>query len=200
MYESFLVAKSPSPELFISNISKEDEMSTGNYDLEAILCRLKKLEKQNRRFKFAGILVFFSLLVLGLAAWTQSEYYDYQGQFFLRDKLGNIRGALAYNAETNYGMLWLGKAGKNVGETKFSTIPDINLTYDDDGFPEMNIYDKLHNRRISTGFSTGHQPGLWLYDSRGETRAWLGLDQDGDPNLELYNAKGQLIWQAVDYE
>ena len=99
---------------------------------------------------------------------------DHQGQFFLRDKLGNLRGAFAYDPDLNLGKIMLGISGENKGNGVSGFNPTIILSHRNDN----------------------KEPFLGLYDHAGKQRVYLGVGSDGKTYFELYDSKGKMYWNA----
>ncbi len=174
-------------------------METDQAQYEAILMRLGTLEKQNRRLRFVGLVALLGILGLGTIAWTTMEIRSYEGQFFLRDQKGNMRGALSYEATQNFGTLWLGDVGENKEEGMFTARPDILLSYNaKTRLPFLSFRDKEGTVRAELGFATDGSTGLWLYDKDGATRANVGFTENTQkPNIWLYDENGKAIWKAI---
>jgi len=146
-------------------------MSDQTVHLAALVDRVEKLERQNRRWKHLGLLF---LLIAGSgfllaqvprkalsAAPTQAVQaatYDtlVVHRLELRDKAGKLRGVWAVEAD---------KAS-------------------------LDLYDTAGKRRAGLSV-TADGPGLWLYDPAGKIRADLGVEADG-PGLGMFDAAGEL--------
>lgn len=83
------------------------------------------------------------IFVLGTVAWKAAEeYYLYEGRFQIRDKTGNIRGGLTYNANTNMGYFYLGGTGESRTDGFVMTKPDVMIGYSESGNPNIYIFNK----------------------------------------------------------
>lgn len=156
----------------LQTIKSGVEMDTELDNLNAILNRLARLERQNRIFKHLGLVLVAGLLVLGTTAWRVADQYrDYNGQFFLRDAYGNMRGGFGYDSKTYLGQLFLGSPGAHTGPRRGEFRPklDMVLRYDENQLPELRIYDKNETTRGILGFSDDTKTcNLWLYDANGK--------------------------------
>ena len=109
-------------------------MASQTPDLQAVVERLGKVEKQNRRLKSVGIAVLVlvsAVLVIGQTVPKERILLEAEA-FILRDKNGNVRGGLL---ATGDGEASLSFADKN-GNVRAS------LTVYEDGSPELYFRDK----------------------------------------------------------
>lgn len=133
--------------------------------------QISRLEKQNRRLKF----VVLPIVAFMLIGWTVAkEYSTYEGQFFLRDKLGNMRGSLSYNPNNNLGQFALGISGDNNVDGTFRFISTITLGHRPDN----------------------QQPFLRISDQNGNMRVYLGVGSNGKTFLQLGDDNGDVYWSA----
>ncbi|MCJ7503363.1 MAG: hypothetical protein MUP80_09950 [Acidobacteriia bacterium] len=159
-------------------------------EFSAVLARLDKLEKQNRRLKRLALLC---LLIAGSgfllaqvprkalsAAPTQAVQaatYDtlVVHRLELRDKAGKLRGLWTVEAEAPFLELYdtAGKPRARLG---------VVLK-----FPAVMLYDAAGKLRAGLQVDDSG-PGLHLYDAALNTRARLGVDDDG-PSLWLQDAQ-----------
>ena len=154
--------------------STEQNTTREHGNMEAVLARLEKIEKQNRRFRFVGLVFLVGLLALGTISWKQKvEYERYEGQFLLQDKLGITRGGLLTVGKDKYGQLWLGTAGKNT-RGEYQAKIDVMIGYDDYGTPSFQFLDNNGKQRVVIGESRGGAFNIWLYNEKGET-IWTAL-------------------------
>ena len=135
------------------------EPSQAQYD--AILMRLGKLEKQNRRLKRIGIVVIIGFLALGTTAWTSVQERSYSARTFtVVDRHGGPRGM--WFAEGGATALLMGDIG--------GKSPVLLLGHDENNQPGIILSDAAGTSRAMLGFGDDKRTvNLWLKDERGKT-------------------------------
>lgn len=146
-------------------INNEARLSTT--DLET---RVERLEKQNRRLKY----VIMPMVALMLIGWNFAyDVIQYEGSFWVRDELGNVRATLTTDINTNLGMLTIGST-EETKDNKVSLRTNIELGY------------RADNR----------QPYIQINDKGDNQRVYLGIDADGKTVLQLLDKNGRVTWSA----
>jgi hypothetical protein len=86
------------------------------------------------------------------------------------------------------GILVLGTAAGTIAQQNSFSASNSSgsVKIDADGFA---MYDAAGNRRITIGFNSLNQPGIYLWDSGNVDRLGAYLTGDGDPVVRLTNAQ-----------
>ena len=158
-------------------------MTQETLDLRAVAERLDKLEKQNRRLKYAGaaaLLLVSTALVMGQAA-PVPETIEAR-MFIVRDADGTARAALTVT-ELGPSLVLYDADGKLRAE----------LTVMETG-PRLHLLDADGTMRAGLA-ATELGPGLVLYDAHGTMRVVLAGAEEG-LGLGLYDAHGNTLFSA----
>lgn len=152
-------------------------MDAQTSDLQAVVRRLDKLEKQNRMFRIAAIVV---AVLLGVAALLA-----------LMAALGRLN---AYVHHNTLDAVWF-----NAGHPKVGAGAVLGVLYEgteerEEGVPQLFLIDR--GTRQATLEIAGGTPALTLADEIGRPRAILSVQADGSPSLTFLDEEGQVIWQA----
>jgi hypothetical protein len=164
-------------------------MTEHTLDLHALANRMERLEKQNRRLKFMGILLLALGIIMGSLGIALSSNTPLYPPFFrakmivaeelnIVDKDSNIVAKLGIKDKTN----------ATIGGQKVVGAGGVTLL----------LSDKSNNKSISIGFSLG-AASITLYDENSKTgnvdTAILFIVSGGQPLLSFMK-NGQTIWQA----
>jgi len=156
-------------------------------ELTAVVARLEKVERQNRRLRGAGIAV----LVLAAAGLLMGQALPRQRtveaeEFLLRDANGRIRASLSV-FDGDPGLSLIDQAGK--------LRAGLSLV---DGDPLLNLKDEAGKSRASLSVFDG-TPGLEFRDQAGKPRAKLWA-VDGWPSLSFRDHAGnpRIVLDASD--
>jgi hypothetical protein len=154
--------------------------------LDTVIARLEKVERQNRRFKLAGVCLLIlgsSLLLMG--AFASPPRTVKAEHFTLLDPRGKARARLS-----------------TVGDSAVLSFHDqqgltrASFTVGSDGFPGLVFHDQHGEVRVFLGVVDG-EPVLGLRDHRGAHRAMVKLSQaDGAPLIFVTDTDGNTLWQA----
>jgi len=185
---------------------KEARMTDQPPELSAIVERLERLEKQNRRLKrggLAGLVLLASTLLAGFTVQRPAkpaavtETLEAQ-RFVLKNARGETRAQLACDKDNPHLALF-DTAGHVAAQLSASPVG-----------PSLTLYDAKGQQRASLGllFDTsslmlfnaegehraqlslmGDQPFLDLIDGTRDKRIRLGVDPDG-PSLQISDAAG----------
>lgn len=192
-------------------------MNNSASDLTSLAARVEKLERANRRLKWAACAALFAAILVGCAQRSNTVEAD---RFLLRDKQGRVRAEMAMSYDTgpngNPSLVLLDENGKErttVGAgyltsshddagnltishdnlKEFTTIDAGGLrTWQDDGKKDVTLLvDKLQ-------FSAGAGATARLEGGPGTAALWLfGHDEgggdiliDAKPAIELSDANG----------
>ena len=136
--------------------------------------RLEKLERQNRRLKFAGIVL---LLVIGSAALMAAKPAGPAGTTVQATKF-----------------VLMDSAGKEVAI----------LGMDTKDRPGLSIMDSSGKERAWLGFwggtgsttSKSSQPGVGFYDENNKERAWIGIADNSTPRAVLFDKDHKETWST----
>ena len=152
-------------------------MESGTTEWAAMMNRLERLEKQNRRFKQIGALALIlvgSVLLMGQAPITRTVEAN---EFIVKDANGKQRASLGLfgNQPT---LSLFGESGKV--QAALSVVA---------GFPSLILSDASGELRAMLGVRPDGQE-LALYDANGKLRAELSV-LFGRPELSLFDASGK---------
>jgi hypothetical protein len=151
-------------------------------DLAAVVERLEKVERQNRRLRGAGIAVLV-LAVAGLLmgqAMPRARIVEAEG-FVLKDAAGKV-----------WAKLDVFKDGPGLGLYDENGKPRAMLSAFKAG-PGLSLFDENGKTRTTLDvFKAG--PGLALRDENDKLRAGLVVGKDG-PGLALYDEAGKTVWK-----
>jgi len=146
-------------------------------DIESVLERLDKLERQNRRLKQSALAAFVVATALVTMYATQPVPQKITAhRFDVVDDSGKMRVAIS-NAE--------GRSGIALFDAQSN--PRASMTLDASGSPLMWVCDAGGKSRVSLGvFEDG--PSISLRNEKGKTH--IGLDPSGAPRITLADANG----------
>jgi hypothetical protein len=156
-------------------------MTAQTPDLAAVVARLEKVERQNRRLRGAGIAVLV-LAVAGLLmgqAMPRARKVEAE-RFLLEDETGKVRAMLMVDKD-GPGLFLYDENGK----TRFGA------SVDKDG-SGLGLLDENGNPRVALVVGTDG-PILTLTDENGKGRTTLAVPKKG-PKLALIDQNGKLIW------
>jgi hypothetical protein len=146
-------------------------MESETTEWAAMMNRLERLEKQNRRFKQIGALALIlagSVLLMGQAPVTRTVEAN---EFVLKDSDNKIRARMFLQPLPN-------------------AVP---FGADKDG-PVLTFYDAAGKRRVKIGLEDSRSPGLSVYDEKEEAKASLYAQSD-KAALDLYAPEsGSFSW------
>lgn len=153
-------------------------MTAQTPDLTAVVTRLEKVERQNRRMKVGGIMV---LLVAGVGllmgqAMPKATTVEAEA-FVVRDATGKQRAALHLAPDGGATLSLFDPAG----------IGRAALRVDREGSPDLTLIDQAATNRAVLRVGRNGSPGLALSDAAGKPRATLYVVSDGSGLLQLSN-------------
>ncbi len=147
-------------------------------DLQAIVKRLDRLERQNRRMKQAGILLLVivsAVLLIDLAA-PKSRIVEAE-KFVLRDSAGKPRGGLTVTEEGSALELY---------DTNQKLRVALGIP---SGMPNLTLNDANETGRVMLAIAPSGS-GLVLADRSGSFMAQLDVAEDGGTRLLLQDSQG----------
>jgi hypothetical protein len=151
-------------------------------DLAAVVERLEKVERQNRRLRGAGIAVLV-LAVAGLLmgqAMPRARIVEAEG-FALKDAAGKARATLAVVKGAPRLLLYDENGKTRVG---------LNMT---EAGPSLALADENGKGRVVLDVRKDGA-GLDLADENGKDRVVLEVRKDG-PKLLMYDEAGKTVWK-----
>jgi len=173
-------------------------MPSDELELTALVERLEKVERQNRRMKFTGavVLVLASATLLMGQAPPKRRVVEAE-EFVLRDESGVKRGALA--------VLPGGAAGLAISDR--SGEPRASLTVYQGGEPVLTLSDKDGKSRASLVLLADGSPSFYLKDQGGKVRSAMGaisiqamqtgeITQRSESSIVLFNKDGKAVWKT----
>ena len=153
--------------------------------LHTIVLRLEKLEKQNRRFKRAGLCALVVAVAILLTGQAVPRNHTIEAQLFLiKDVNGKMRASLGMDtvADAPYLKLYDANEKSRVVIEAYPRQPNLWLSGAD---------EKMRAVFATAADSTG----LELFDTSGNIRANLQVDQNGTL-FEMLDAEGRTLWSA----
>lgn len=160
--------------------------------------RLDRLERENRRFKKAGmatLAVITAVVLMGQATAKKAINIFMSEEFVLRDTSGKIRGVLSVVEDEPY--LTLYDKDKKIRFAVRAAADKVSLVVKGKdqksgvrltvagGSTKLLINDKDGNPRTEIGLKSDGSPFLRLYDKGRKLRAGLGVGGDGSVVLLL---------------
>lgn len=158
-------------------------MTQGTLTLSAVGGRLERLEKQNRRLKYAGaaiLLLISAVLLMGQVAPVPEGIAA--REFIVLDAYGTPRAILT--ATESGGGLSLHDPDGNVRALLISSEEGTVLT----------LFDADGTERVMLEATEGG-PGLYLRDANENLRVGLALIE-AEPALGLFDRQGNIVFSA----
>ena len=173
-------------------------MPSDDQKLTALVERVERMERQNRRIKFSGAVVLVlaaGTLLMGQAS-PMRRVVEAE-EFVLRDESGVKRGALA--------VLPGGVAGLAISDR--SGEPRVSLTVYHGGEPVLTLSDKDGRSRASLVLLPDGSPSFYLKDQSGKVRSVLGaislqamqtgeITQRSESSIVLFSKEGKAVWKT----
>ena len=145
-------------------------------DLTAVVARLARVERQNRRLKIGGILVVVVTSAGLLMGQAMPKATTVEAETFLvRDATGKQRAALRMAPEGGVALSLFDPAG----------IGRAALRVDREGSPDLTLFDSAAKVRALLRVERTGLPGLVFFDEAGKARATLYVESEGSAVLQL---------------
>jgi hypothetical protein len=169
-------------------------------ETDSLDVRLGRLERQCRRWRWAGlifaIIVGTPVLAL-LVAFVTLDGTREAKRVLIRDKDGRIRIDMGTWKDGTPRLLFAGASGKPRLEIRVGTdeAPMMEML-DESGKvrlsmvvgkegPTLNLNDKEEKARLTMMSAGDSMSGVVLYDMRGKLRAMLSIEENGSPVLRF---------------
>ena len=154
----------------------------------AIVTRLERLERQQRRWRALAIVAALGVTTLGLMGQRYAGRTVEAERFVLRDAEGRARAELLMvdNKEQSVALRFKDADGNprlTVGTENGAALLVLN---EQGGKLRAGLVTLPHGA-----------PGLNLYDSSGKPRAELSLNRDGAPALTFNDRDGFATWKTT---
>ena len=152
-------------------------MSSPTPDWTAVVARLEKLERQNRRMKQAGavaLILAAAVLLMGQAPATRTVEAN---EFVLKDSSGTVRGRFSTYEQNTH--LWLYDAN---GKSRMWLHVGGLVLWDNDG-------------KTRAALSMNEEETILDLVGTNGSGAHLGIDVDG-PGLILSDKDNKVLWKA----
>jgi hypothetical protein len=185
-------------------------MTTQTADLAAVVGRLEKIERENRRLKYAGVVVLLLAaagLTMGQASPT-SKTVEAEA-FVLRDPSGTERAAWHLSPEGGAALTFFDQAKKPRAQVRVDRdgAPGVllfdqagngraMLRADRDGAPHLTLTDQAAQTRSLLRVEANGSPGLIFFDQGGKSRATLYVVSDGSATLQLSDKAERVFWRV----
>jgi hypothetical protein len=187
---------SPLPEINLAYASTDSR-------LDSLTARVAGLERSNARLQALTIAACVGCVVaLGLAVSpplpapipipatpaprpVAGGIVEMRG-LVIRDEAGRIRATLGYEGDKSAGLtLYDPVGGKPVSDYKVLSNTDIA------GVASLNFYYANGGEALNIGGGGGRsiEPGMEMYDAKGDVRVQFGILLEGSPNLSLLHSK-----------
>jgi hypothetical protein len=180
-------------------------------DLSFVMQRMEKLERQNRFFKIAVLLLLIAVASVFLVAARPANVVTAE-RFVLQDASGKTLATLGVDtdglpglsikdATTSKERAWLGLWNKgqevSLGFFDQNSKERSRLGILANGITRLNIDDDNGKLRAWIGQSGGgKESGIGFYDGAEKERAWFGIAQGTSPRVILYDPSHNESWYA----
>ncbi len=162
-------------------------MTTQTADLAAVVKRLEKVERQNRRMKVGGIIISLVASASLLMGQAMPKPTTVEGEaFVVRDATGNQRAALHLTPDGGAALSFFDLAGKIRAA----------LRVDREGSPDLTLLDEAAKIRAILRVERAGLPGLVFFDQAGRARATLYVESEGSAVLQLSRKDEKVFWRA----
>lgn len=170
---------------------------TSDRDLETVVKRLSRVERELRWWRRLGFLLVAGLLIAPTAqqAFSRSRAVEAE-RFVVRDEHGNVRAVLGVGIgssgrEESVGLRLVARDGASRGE----------FFLDVDGTPFLRLQDREGKVALQADVAPNDIPGFVLWgkrrgaDSRRATTV-MTFGKDDLPLLMLSDQRGNVVWRA----
>jgi len=180
-------------------------------DLSFLVQRMEKLERQNRSFKIAAVLVVLVIASLFLSA-ARPVNIETAERFVVVDSSGKTLATLGADSDGLPGLSikdpttgkersWLGLWNKgqevSLGFYDQNAKERARLGILASGVTRLNMDDENGKLRAWFGQSGGgKESGIGFYDASEKERAWLGIAQGTTPRVIFYDANHKESWST----
>ena len=152
----------------------------------AIMTRLERLERQQRRWRGAAIAGALGLAAIALMGQKPAGRTVEAERFVLRDAAGRVRAELVMDNEQSAALRF----------RDADSMP--RLTVGTENGAALIVLNEAGGKLRAGLVSLPHgAPGLNLYDSSGKPRAELSLNRDGAPALTFNDRDGFATWKTT---
>lgn len=156
-------------------------------ELAAVVQRVARIERQNRRLKGAGILAALlgcAGLLMGQSL-PKSRTVEAEA-FVLRDAAGKAHAGLQLTPDGSVALALYDQAGTG----------RVAVRVKADGSPDVTLTDAKARTRLVLRVEPAGSPGLVLLDEAGTPRATLYVVADGSANLQLSDKNERVFWRV----
>jgi hypothetical protein len=164
----------------------ETTMVSESSELQSIVQRLSRVERQNHRLKKSGIIFLVGIagmFLLGQASVRKVPAEIEAQKFVLRDSQGRGRAILGFTSD-NLPVLILNQTDGTLGAT---------LEVGPRGQPTLSLYDRGGNPRALLSVDTDGSAGLTFGNPDGKPRAGLAVTSEKSAGLVLYGNSGKAL-------
>jgi hypothetical protein len=155
-------------------------MVSESSELQSIVQRLSRVERQNHRLKKSGIIFLVGIagmFLLGQASVRKVPAEIEAQKFILRDSQGRGRATLGFTPEDNSPALVLNQTDGTLG---------ASIKIGPQGRSMLSLYDRGGNPRALLSLDTDGSAGLTLGDADGKARAGLAVTSEKSAGLIFY--------------
>src|SRR4051812_7778776 len=180
-------------------------------DLSSVMQRMERLERQNRFFKIAALLLLMAVASVFLVAARPANVVTAE-RFVVQDASGKTIATLGVDPDGLPGLSikdpttgkersWLGLWNKgqevSLGFFDQNAKERSRLGILANGITRLNIDDDNGKLRAWIGQSAGgKESGIGFYDGSEKERAWFGIAQGTSPRIILYDPSHNESWYA----
>jgi hypothetical protein len=153
-------------------------------ELEGLIGRIERLERQNRRLKLGAALVLLGVVAgVTMGQGRATSHAVESQQFVVKDTRGKARAVLGMSADG---------PGLNLYD------PDGNaragLAVAKDNTARLGFYDRAGKSRVMVDVMEDGTSTVGFYDRSGKAHAHLRVPTDGSPVLGFFDKDGRPIW------
>ncbi len=181
----------------------KEEWKTASLEYDALLQRIEKVERLNRRIKVISMVGLFLIAPLFVTGLTLPQTKVYEGtRFVLVDSTKKTRAELVVNAQDQPVLTFSDSSGKVRAELKIDNNGKAELllkSNDDSKFAKVSTDTsasliELKNQATRTLINSKTQI---FYDSFNTPRAMLGIDDFGQSRLSLQDGSRSRIAELI---
>lgn len=183
-------------------------MSNEVVDVQNLATKVAKLERGNRRVKYAGILVLLMIISVAIMGQATPLRRIETRELILRDGSGRVRAGLATLPDGSVGLTLIDQQGAmrailSVFSNGTPTLvfldkekrTRISMSATEDAVL-VNLADGSGRERVRLAVQSRGYAVVSLRDSSNHDRLSMNLLEDGQPNVFLLNQAGQMRAQV----
>jgi hypothetical protein len=167
-------------------------------DLEAVVTRLNRVERELRSWRRLGFLLVAGLLIAPTAQQAFSKGRSVEAErFIVRDERGSVRAVLGVGVGSPGGEESVGlRLSARDGSTRGEFFLDV------DGTPFVRLQDRGGKVALQADVAPNDIPGFVLWgkrqgaDARRQASALVTFGKDDLPIVLLSDRQGRVVWRV----